>query len=100
MPDEIAIKRWLSKWGSLLVVAIIGGLAREAKDRMDGQPFAWWDFVARLVISAFAGLLTILIASNFDLTQQWIGALAGIAGYSGVEAIECAKRFVRGRWGV
>lgn len=95
MPDEATIKRWMTKWGALLVVAILGGLAREAKDRMDGRPFGWWEFTARLVIAAFAGLLTILIASNFDLSQQWIGAMAGIAGYSGVEAIECGKRVVK-----
>lgn len=100
MPDEFAVKRWFIKWGSLLVVAILGGMAREAKDRMDGQEFGWWEFCARLVIAAFAGLLTILVATNFDLSQQWIGAMAGIAGYSGVEAIECVKRVVRGRFGL
>lgn len=96
MPDETIIKRWVIKWIPFLTVAILGGLAREAKDRMDGEPFKWWDFLSRLVIAAFAGLLTILIASNFDLSQQMVGALTGIAGYSGVEAIECAKRLVRG----
>lgn len=100
MPDEATIKRWITKWGAFLLIALLGGLAREAKDRRDGVAFNCWDFAARLVIAAFAGLLAILIASDMGLSERWVGALAGVAGYSGVEAIECAKRIIRGRWGV
>jgi len=99
MPDEATIKRWLAKYGAFIIVAILGGIAREAKDRMDRRPFSFWDFLSRLVIAAFAGLLVILLAADVGMSQQMVGAIAGVAGYSGVEAIECAKRIVKGRTG-
>ena len=98
MPDEATIKRWIMKWGAFLLVAILGGLAREAKDRRDGVAFSWKDFISRLVIAAFAGVLTILLSNEYAMSPQWTGALAGIAGYSGVEAIECCKRFIAGKF--
>ena len=99
MPDEATIKRWIAKYGAFVIVAILGGIAREAKDRMDGRPFSILDFLARLMIAAFAGLLVIFLATDIGMSPQMIGAIAGVAGYSGVESIECAKRIVKGRTG-
>jgi len=97
MPDGTAIKEWLMKWGIFLAVAVFGGIAREGKDRLDGHSFRLWDFIARIVISCFAGLLVIFLTQEYDLSRNLTGAIAGIAGYAGVEGIDCAKRIVRSK---
>ncbi len=96
MVDEA--KEKLLRWVTPVVIALLGGLARQAKDHRDGVEFSWWGFLSRLVIAAFAGLLAMLMCLEYGLSDQMTGTVAGVAGYSGVEAIECIKRFVSGRY--
>lgn len=96
MVDELREK--LFRWGAPVLIALLGGLARQAKDHRDGYEFSWWGFLSRLVIAAFAGLLAMLLCNHYGLSEEMTGTVAGIAGYSGVEAIECVKRFISGRY--
>jgi len=99
MTDEISFKARIVRWGFLLLVAILGAGAKQARDCQLGEPVSLGGFVGRIVIAAFAGTLVVLIGGQYGVSDKMIGAIAGVAGYTGTEAIEGARRFIVGRYG-
>lgn len=86
------------RWSVAIIVALLGGLARQARDYQEGIKFSWAGFLSRLIIAGFSGVLVVLLCGEYGLSREMTGVIAGVAGYSGVEAIEAFRRFVRGRY--
>lgn len=90
----------LAKAG-LMVLAILAGIARYLL-AIQGEPqmFSWRDFIGHTLASAVAGVVTFLFCAEFDLSPPLTGALVGIAGHMGTQALDALREFVRGRYGV
>ena len=99
MADEVHFKQRLIRWGLMLLVALLGASAKQARDCQLGELVSVGGFLARIAIAAFAGTLVVLIGSEYGVSDKMVGAIAGIAGYTGTEAIEGVRRFVVGRYG-
>lgn len=91
-------KMW--RWLAPVIVALVGAIARQANDYREDGRFDFWDFVCRLVIAGFAGMLVAMFCSEYQLSQQWTGLISGIGGFFAVETIHAIRRIVRGRFGL
>ncbi len=63
-----------------------------------GEPFSWMEFLAAVLLSSFIGFLICMAAHAYGLSYEWGGALAGLGGLMGKEAVgiglAAAKRFL------
>ncbi len=63
-----------------------------------GEPFRWTEFAAAVFLSSFIGFLICMAAHAYGLSYEWGGALAGLGGLMGKEAVgiamAAAKRFL------
>ena len=76
-------------WETLIAIllATAGGFARllHVKDKRKMKTSL---ILSRLFVSAFAGLMILLLARISGLTGDWIGLVSGIAGWLGPQIID------------
>ena len=70
-----------------IILASAGGLARllNAKDTTKLQ---WSRIFSELFISGFAGMMVLLLARSFDLSNNWLGLVCGMAGWIGPRVLD------------
>lgn len=63
-----------------------------------GETFRWLEFFAAVLLSSFIGFLICMAAHAYGLSYEWAGALSGLGGLMGKEAVgigmAAAKRFL------
>ena len=69
----------LSTWAG--VVSYLGMLVR-------GLEFKMISFVSHISSSALAGLITVLLCEQYELSIQWTGIACAISGHMGAEAMK------------
>jgi hypothetical protein len=69
----------LSTWAG--VVSYLGMLVR-------GVEFKMLSFVSHISSSALAGLITVLLCDQYELSIQWTGIACAISGHMGAEAMK------------
>jgi hypothetical protein len=70
-----------------VILATLGGLARllNSKDR---TRLKWSRILSELFISAFAGLMVLLLGRSFGLMGDWLGLVCGMAGWIGPRILD------------
>ena len=79
----------LKVYGSILAIALLGGLASWWGKVSKGQLPMWniSALVGELCISAFAGLMAFYICDYMNLHQGLMAAIVGVSGHAGTKAI-------------
>ena len=80
-------------YGWIVAIAMLGGLVkfiRKLNESKEPKPLQciFLRFAGEMVISAFAGIITVLICLYWGFPIVLIGALAGISGHLGGKAID------------
>lgn len=80
-------------WETIVAVllAAAGGFAR-LLNKKDTTKLQWSRIFSELFISAFAGIMVLLLARAFGLTGDWIGLVCGIAGWIGPRILDIVAR--------
>lgn len=71
-------------------------LSRIAK----GEVFKWLEFFSSVFISATLGLLICMFAHSQGLSFEACGALSGLAGFLGKEAVTFIEVFIKNKLGM
>ncbi|WP_459175753.1 phage holin family protein [Ewingella americana] len=80
----------------VFIMTMLGTIANYAWRIMNGEQFRWSFFLLKMAISIFAGALVLLFASYSSWAAEIAGGFAGLAGWSGAEAIRIIeKRFLK-----
>jgi hypothetical protein len=76
-------------WQTIIAVilAAMGGLARLLNAR-DKTKLKWSLILSELFISAFAGLMVLMLARSFELSGDWLGLVCGMAGWIGPRVLD------------
>ena len=74
-----------------IILAASGGLARllNLKDR---RKLKWGLILSEIFISAFAGLMVLLLARSFGLSGDWLGLVCGMAGWIGPRILDMVAK--------
>ncbi len=83
-----------STWFTMALVTLLGGAAAYMRDLLAGEKFAWWRLCAKLVISAFAGVVVFTLLREFNVSAEMSSAGAGIAGHAGSSIITVLERML------
>ncbi|EMB4943193.1 phage holin family protein [Acinetobacter baumannii] len=83
----------LITYGWMIALAMFGGLVsfiRRLNQSKDPKPLKeiFMRLVGELIISAFAGVITVLLCIYWKMPLVLIGVLAGMAGHLGSKAID------------
>ncbi|MEX2986837.1 phage holin family protein [Serratia fonticola] len=77
-------------------MTLLGTIANYAWRIINGEQFRWSFFLLKILISVFAGALVLLLASYSSWAAEIAGGIAGLAGWSGAEAIRMVEsRFLK-----
>ena len=71
-----------------LLFCIFGAIAKVSYDILTGKTFTFSALFLQLIVSLFAGSITVLIASHFNWSAEAAGGLAGMAGWTGATLIQ------------
>lgn len=83
-----------STWCTMAIVTLLGGIAAYMRDLLAGEQFAWWRLLAKLIISAFAGVMVFTLLREFNVSPELSSAGAGIAGHAGSSIITVLERML------
>ena len=72
-------------FASSLLCAFLGGIASYLKE---SERFKLYDFIRRSFISVFTGTIVYLLCFNFTVAPALTGALTGLSGYAGTQALD------------
>jgi len=88
-------------WETLTAIlfAVMGGLAR-LLSRKDKRKLKWGRIFSEIFISAFAGLMVLLVSGALGLSGSWIGALCGMAGWMGARVLDLLEKPVSKKLGI
>ncbi|WP_333662837.1 phage holin family protein [Acinetobacter sp.] len=94
--DKLTIKEFLAgllTYGWIIALSMFGGLVafiRRLNQAKEPQPLSvvFWRLTGELIVSAFAGIITVLLCIYWEMPLVLIGVLAGIAGHLGGKAID------------
>lgn len=94
--DKLTVREILAgllTYGWIIVLSMFGGLVafiRRLNQSKEPQPLSvvFWRLAGELIISAFAGIITVLLCIYWEMPLVLIGVLAGIAGHLGGKAID------------
>lgn len=80
-------------YGWMIALSMLGGLVafiRKLNQSTEPKPLKviFMRLFGELIISAFAGIITVLLCIYWDLPLVLIGVLSGIAGHLGGKAID------------
>lgn len=83
----------LITYGWMIALAMLGGLVafiRRLNQSKESKPLKeiFMRLFGELIISAFAGIITVLLCIYWDMPLVLIGVLAGMAGHLGGKAID------------
>ncbi len=80
----------------VFIMTLLGTVANYAWQIMNGEQFRWSFFFLKIMISVFAGALVLLLASYSSWAAEIAGGIAGLAGWSGAEAVKIIEaRFLK-----
>ena len=78
-----------------LVIAIIlaaaGGFARMLHKK-DQVQLKWTKILSEMFISAFSGIMVLLLARSFGLAGDWLGLVCGMAGWIGPRILDLVSK--------
>lgn len=77
-----------------LLVTSLGSVAKSAYRVINGTPFSWPLFFMHLIVSAFAGVLTIFVCLHYEMGEAATGAACAIAGWTGPALIKIIEHRV------
>jgi hypothetical protein len=84
-----------------LLLAIWGGTANYiARRKTDKLPFSIVELIGEWAISGFAGIITVLICQEMQLSAMLTAAAAGIAGHMGGRSIFIIEKAFQRRLGL
>lgn len=94
--DKITFKEIIAAilaYGWMIALAMLGGLVkfiRQLNESREPKPLKviFVRFTGEMIISAFAGIITVLICVYWKLDLPIMAALAGVAGHLGGKAID------------
>lgn len=72
------------QWSDLLFnlsISFFGGLIKSLTTEIESK--TWSYFFCSAIVGGFAGLLTYMLCTNFDLSWQMTSFATGVAGYMG-----------------
>ena len=82
------------------VVAAMAQAAMFLNRTAKGEPFSWLDFGSAILASAIMGLCICMACHAYGLGYEWGGALAGLGGMIGKEAVGIVLPAVRKYLGI
>ena len=84
------------KWFGLLVLCWFGAIAHYIKYLSETkEKFAAIDFIARLLCSAFAGVITHYFCVAISLNDAMTAGLIGLSGYMGAESMQLISNIIK-----
>ena len=88
-------------WDSIIAVllAIAGGLARILNIK-DKRRLKLSRILSELFLSAFSGLMVLLLARTLGLSGDWLGLVCGMAGWVGPRMLDLIAKIAGGKLGV
>ena len=101
-PLDYPIRTWMF----VLLMALLGGLASWVGKVRKGEVAAHnlFALIGEFVVAALAGLIAFLLCDYLDAPLGITGALSGLAGHAGAQALAlfeaAVQRGVLERWGV
>lgn len=70
-------------------------------DRLSkGEPFSWLEFLSAVAVACLMGVLTCMAAHSCGLSYELGGALAGLGGLIGKEAVSIAVALLKKHGGL
>lgn len=75
-------------WLITLGMAALGSIAKTAFDIINGKSVGLKIAICQLIVSMFAGALTILLSIALQFGSEFTGCMAGSAGWLGAEMIK------------
>ncbi|MDQ1207296.1 hypothetical protein QE380_000219 [Acinetobacter baylyi] len=83
----------LITYGWMIALAMMGGLVsfiRRLNESKEPKPLSqiFMRLMGEMIISSFAGIITVLLCIYWDMPLVLIGVLAGVAGHLGGKAID------------
>lgn len=83
----------LITYGWMIALAMMGGLVsfiRRLNESKEPKPLSqiFFRLMGEMIISSFAGIITVLLCIYWDMPLVLIGVLAGVAGHLGGKAID------------
>ncbi|ODN41120.1 hypothetical protein BGC07_17755 [Piscirickettsia litoralis] len=80
----------------LILLCWLGAASRYANYlSQTEEKFSWLDLFARLLCSAFAGIITNYLCIEAGFSGPMTAAMVGLSGYAGVEAIQRLMNIVK-----
>lgn len=80
----------------IVAISILGGLAKYYNDLGRNRiAHTWFLFFAQVFTSALAGIITYLAGDYFNLSMSAVGAIAGVAGWSGAEFMKFLEQLAK-----
>lgn len=80
----------------VFIMTTLGTIANYAWRVINGEQFRWSFLLLKFAISIFAGSLVLLFASHMSWAAEIAGGIAGLAGWSGAEAVRVIEsRFLK-----
>ena len=77
-----------------IILASSGGFARMLNKR-GGRKLTVVKVLSELFISGFAGIMVLLLARSLGLTGDWLGLVAGMAGWIGPQLLDLLEKPVK-----
>jgi hypothetical protein len=74
-----------------ILLAIAGGFARLLNTKTNAR-LQWSRILSELFISAFAGLMVLMLSRSFGLSGDWIGLVCGMAGWIGPRILDLVSK--------
>lgn len=71
----------------MIVVSLVGGVAKYAKEYLDTGVFSFAKLLSNLVIAGFAGLMFGYFGDLFGVSENVRLMLAGVGGFMGYESL-------------
>jgi len=72
----------------MIVLSTWAGVVSYLRMLVKGMEFKMLSFVSHISSSALAGLITVLLCEQYELSIQWTGIACAISGHMGAEAMK------------
>ncbi len=93
--DDDSLPASLITWALVIGLSCWGGLIRYLSRVRMGQEFSFAWMLVSMVTSAFAGVLTYLLCCAAGISGPMAGAMVGISGWMGTEALNSLEALWR-----
>lgn len=72
----------------MIVLSMWAGVVSYLRMLVKGMSFKMISFASHISSSALAGLVTVLICDQYDVTIQWTGIACAVSGHMSAEAMK------------